>query len=239
VDYIVKPLVPFTLRAKVAWFVELYQRTRRDQRQAEQVRQTDRSGLEETLAQERSRLREQQECLVEMHGGTAIARSEGLGKGSEFIIRLPLVKYDQPVPVAGPAGATELHPVSAVRALRILVVDDNVDAAQSLALLLRAYGHQVVDVVHDGPSAVEAILTKKPSVVLLDIGLPGMNGYEVAQRVLAEVVEQPPQLIAITGYGQESDKTKAQEVGIAHHLVKPVDPNRLYEILSVLAESSV
>jgi PAS domain S-box-containing protein len=177
--------------------------------------------------------------LVEMHGGTATARSEGLGKGSEFIIRLPLVKHEQPVPVARPAGAAELHPVSAGRALRILVVDDNVDAAKSLALLLRAYGYEVVDVVHDGPSAVEAILTKKPSVVLLDIGLPGMNGYEVAQQIHAQVVEQPPQLIAITGYGQESDKVKAEEVGFAHHLVKPVDANRLHKILSVLAESSV
>ena len=93
--------------------------------------------------------------------------------------------------------------------MRILVVDDNVDTAQSFALLLRAYGHEVVDVVHDGPSAIEAILTKKPSVVHLDIGLPGMNGYEVAQRVEAQEAEQKRQLIAITGYGQESDKTKA------------------------------
>ena len=126
----------------------------------------------------------------------------------------------------------------AIASRRILVVDDNVDAAESLALLLRAYGHEVVDVVHDGPSAVEAILTKKPSVVLLDIGLPGMNGYEVAQRVQAQEVEQKPHLIAVTGYGQESDKTKAQEVGFAHHLVKPVDPNRLHTILSGLAERS-
>ena len=175
--------------------------------------------------------------LVEMHGGTAVAHSEGLGKGSEFIIRLPLLKHDQSVPVAAPAGAAELPAVPAGKALRILVVDDNVDAAESLALLLRAYGHEVVDVVHDGPSAVEAILTKNPSVVLLDIGLPGMNGYEVAQRVQAQEVEQKPQLIAITGYGQESDRTKAQEVGIAHHLVKPVDPDRLHEILSELAEN--
>ena len=87
-------------------------------------------------------------------------------------------------------------------------------------------------------SAVESILTQKPSVVLLDIGLPGMNGYEVAQRVHEQEVEPPPQLIAVTGYGLESDKMKAQEVGIAHHLVKPVDPNRLHELLSVLAEKS-
>jgi CheY-like chemotaxis protein len=122
--------------------------------------------------------------------------------------------------------------------LRILVVDDNVDAAQSLALLLRAYGHEVVDLVHDGPSAVEAILTKKPSVVLLDIGLPGMNGYEVAQRVRGQEIEQPPHWIAVSGYGLESDKMKAQEVGIDHYLVKPVDPNQLHELLSVLAEKS-
>ena len=118
------------------------------------------------------------------------------------------------------------------------MVDDNVDAAQSLALLLRAYGYEVVDVVHDGPSAVEAILTKKPSVVLLDIGLPGMNGYEVAQRVHEQAVEQPPHLIAVTGYGRESDKLKAQGVGIDHFIVKPVDPNRLHQILSMYVETS-
>jgi PAS domain S-box-containing protein len=176
--------------------------------------------------------------LVEMHGGSAVARSEGLGKGSEFIIWLPVVKSEHAVPLATPSRTAGLPPVPPGRALRILVVDDNVDAAQSLALLLRAYGHEVVDLVHDGPSAVEAILTKKPSVVLLDIGLPGMNGYEVAQRVHEQEVEPPPHLIAVTGYGLESDKMKAQEVGIAHHLVKPVDPNRLHELLSVIGETS-
>jgi PAS domain S-box-containing protein len=176
--------------------------------------------------------------LVEMHGGSAVARSEGLGKGSEFIIRLPVVKSDQAVPVATPSRTAELPPVPPGRALRILVVDDNVDAAQSLALLLRAYGHEVVDVVHDGPSAVEAILTKKPSVVLLDIGLPGMSGYEVARRVRGREVEQPPHLIAVTGYGLESDKMKAQEVGIDHYIVKPVNPNRLHELLSMIVAKS-
>jgi len=176
--------------------------------------------------------------LVEMHGGSAVARSEGLGKGSEFIVRLPLVKSEQPVPAATPSRTAELPPVPAGRALRILVVDDNVDAAESLALLLRAYGHEVVDVVHDGPSAVETILTKKPSVVLLDIGLPGMSGYEVAQRVHEQAAEQSPHLIAVTGYGLEADRMKAQQVGIGHYIVKPVDPNRLHELLSELAEES-
>jgi PAS domain S-box-containing protein len=176
--------------------------------------------------------------LVEMHGGSAAAHSEGVGKGTEFIIRLPVAKSDQAIPIATPPGTTELPPVPAGRALRILVVDDNVDAAQSLALLLRAYGHEVVDVVHDGPSAVQTILAKKPSVVLLDIGLPGLNGYEVAQRVRGQKVEQSPHLIAVTGYGAEADKTRAQEVGIDDYLVKPVDPNRLHELLSGLAAKS-
>ena len=176
--------------------------------------------------------------LVEMHGGSAAARSGGVGKGSEFIIRLPVMKPEQAVPIATPPGTTEQPTVSAGRRLRILVVDDNVDAAHSLTLLLRSYGHEVVDVVHDGPTAVETILTKKPSVVLLDIGLPGMNGYEVAQRVRGQEVEQVPHLIAVTGYGLEADKTKAQQVGIDHYLVKPVDPNRLHELLSVLAQKS-
>jgi PAS domain S-box-containing protein len=176
--------------------------------------------------------------LVEMHGGSAAARSEGTGKGSEFIIRLPVVKPQPGVPVVTPSATSELSPVPSGRALRILVVDDNVDAAQSLALLLRAYGHEIVDVLHDGPSAIEAILAKKPSVVLLDIGLPGLNGYEVAQRVRGPQVEPSPHLIAVTGYGQEADRLKAQEVGINHYLVKPVDPNRLHKLLSDLAEKS-
>jgi PAS domain S-box-containing protein len=173
--------------------------------------------------------------LVEMHGGSVVARSEGAGKGSEFIIWLPVVR---PAVVATPSKSAELPRVPAGRALRILVVDDNVDAAQSLALLLRAYGHEVVDVVHDGPSAVEAIRTKKPSVVLLDIGLPGMNGYEVAQRVHEQEIEPPPHLIAVTGYGLESDRLRARQVGIGHYIVKPVDPNRLQEILSMIGERS-
>lgn len=174
--------------------------------------------------------------LVEMHGGSAVALSEGLGKGSEFIIWLPVVKSEQAVPDARRPETSERPPVASGRALRILVVDDNVDAAQSLALLLRAYGHEVVDVVHDGPSAVEAILSKKPSVVLLDIGLPGLNGYEVAKRVRGQEAEPPPHLIAVTGYSQEADKRKAQEVGIGHYLVKPVDANRLQELLSMIGE---
>jgi PAS domain S-box-containing protein len=175
--------------------------------------------------------------LVEMHGGSVAAHSKGVDKGSEFIIRLPVVRDEHVVRIAPPPATTKLPPSPSGRALRILVVDDNVDAAESLAQLLRAYGHEVVDVVHDGPSAVETFLAKRPSVILLDIGLPGMSGYEVAQRLRGQEVEQSPHLIAVSGYGLEADKIKAREVGIDHYIVKPVDPNRLHELLSVLAEN--
>ena len=176
--------------------------------------------------------------LVEMHGGSAVARSKGQGNGSEFIILLPLAKPETSVSVATPSRTTQQPQVPFQKALRILIVDDNVDAAKSLALLLRVYGYEIVDVVHDGPSAVNAILTKKPSVVLLDIGLPGMNGYEVARRVHEKQIMQRPHLIAVSGYGTESDKLKAQEVGIDNYLVKPVDPGQLHEILSGIVERS-
>jgi CheY-like chemotaxis protein len=176
--------------------------------------------------------------LIEMHGGHVVARSDGLGKGSEFTFWLPLVKRERPKAVTAIPKLNK-QPLSPMeKRMRILVVEDNVDAAHSLAQLLRTTGHECVDVVHDGHAAVEAILAKKPFVVLLDIGLPGMNGYQVAQEVQRQGVEPRPHLIAVTGYGLESDELKAKEVGIDHFIVKPVDPNRLHEILSGIAAKS-
>jgi signal transduction histidine kinase/DNA-binding response OmpR family regulator len=166
--------------------------------------------------------------LVEMHGGSVAAFSPGPNRGSEFVVRLPVV-VDGPkeqAPAGGPAGTR------GTPSLRVLVVDDNVDAAESLALLLRMMG-QVVRTVHDGVSALGAAESFQPDVVLLDIGLPRMDGYEVArqlrQRGLTDTL-----LVAVTGYGQEADLARSREAGFDRHLVKPVDPDTLAELFSSL-----
>ena len=165
--------------------------------------------------------------LVEMHGGTVEAQSAGPGQGSEFTVRLPI--HEVVKPVAHPAR----HPhARQLRQLRVLVVDDNVDAAQSLAMILRSSGHKVVDVIYNGPEALQVILTKKPDVVLLDIGLPGMDGYEIAERVRERPELKDMRLIAITGYGLETDRQRSRDVGIECHLVKPVDPAELQAVLA-------
>ena len=169
-------------------------------------------------------------ALVEMHEGSVDVSSAGLGRGSEFVVRLPVQEApeaDQPT-TAAPA-------TSSSASLRLLVVDDNVDAADSLAMLLRLGGHEV-QVAYTGPTAVQAALNNRPHVVLLDIGLPGMNGYEVAKRLCEQAEMQKAVLIAMTGYGQESDKERARESGFDHHMVKPVDPTQLQNLLALLVE---
>jgi signal transduction histidine kinase/ActR/RegA family two-component response regulator len=157
--------------------------------------------------------------LVERHGGTVRAASEGRGKGSELAITLPA--YVRPVEVAPvvetPAAAAE--PVFSPR--RVLVVDDNRDAAEMLSEALSLAGHDV-HMAHDGPSALEAADQLRPSVVFLDIGLPVMDGYEVARRLRDRRWDDPPTLVAITGYGQPSDRAHASQAGFDRHLVKPV-----------------
>ncbi len=163
--------------------------------------------------------------LVELLGGSVAAYSEGTNQGSEFVVRLPLVDpLPPPLKVAAPAP-----PESAGR--RILLVDDNQDSSRSLAVLLRAAGGEV-ELAFDGPSALEAALRAKPDVVLLDIGLPGMDGYEVAQRLRKEVGLEKTLLIAITGYGGEDDRRRSQEAGFNAHLVKPVDLAALQTLLA-------
>jgi CheY-like chemotaxis protein/two-component sensor histidine kinase len=163
--------------------------------------------------------------LVELHGGTVEARSEGLGCGSAFVVTLPLPREPRAIaPVRPPQTAR------APAARRILVVDDNLDAAESLALLLRLRGHDVRE-VHDGPAAVREASTFRPDAVLLDIGLPGMSGYEVAERIRAEAWSHAAVLVAVTGWGQEADKRRSRAAGIDHHLTKPVDLARLDELL--------
>lgn len=155
--------------------------------------------------------------LVELHGGTVSASSDGPGCGSEFVIRLPL-KVEYPAPAAPPAPP---RPEAAAVSRRVLIVDDNQDAAKALSLLLKFTGHQTLT-CPDGPSALDAASAFRPDVVLLDIGLPGMNGYEVAQRLREHPDTQRTVLVALTGYGAEEDRRRSHEAGFDHHFVKPI-----------------
>jgi signal transduction histidine kinase/response regulator RpfG family c-di-GMP phosphodiesterase len=174
--------------------------------------------------------------LVQLHGGSVQATSEGLGKGSEFCIRLPaLVDRPAPAPVDGEGSPS--HP-SAGRRVRILVVDDNDAAADSLAMLLRLWGHEV-HTVYDGTTALEAASTQRPELVFMDIGLPGMDGYEVARLLRQRWDRNKMVLVAITGYGQEEDRRRAREAGFDLHMVKPVDPDQLQEVLASIGTESL
>lgn len=171
--------------------------------------------------------------LVALHGGRVAATSRGVGQGSEFTLWLPLRRGGEfgvgDAPRAPAAG--ELAPVGD----EILVVDDNVDAAVTLAQLLQTAGYRV-NVAHDGPAALKLSSERAPRTAILDIGLPGMSGYELAERMRVELRGACPRLIALTGYGQESDRERAFEAGFDWHLVKPVDIARL---LAYLREARV
>jgi PAS domain S-box-containing protein len=166
--------------------------------------------------------------LTELHGGRALARSDGLNQGSEFVIELPLLE----TATRDPARPTPRdHPAPVSRPLRVLIVDDNIDAAEMLAEWLGAIGHQV-DVAADGPTALERAATFRPEVALLDIGLPVMDGYEVARRLRELAGCEATRLIALTGYGQESDHDRSRRAGFEDHLVKPVDLDAITQAVS-------
>jgi len=167
--------------------------------------------------------------LVSLHGGSVEARSDGPGRGSEFVVRLPLAAGQL---AAHDWDGRDARP-AAVAPRRILVVDDNRDAADSLGMLLKFLGADVCT-ANDGPAALEAFRTYRPSVVLLDIGLPEMDGYEVARRTRQQPEGGDVTLIALTGWGQEEDRRRSKEAGIDHHLVKPVDLNALEKLLATL-----
>ena len=167
--------------------------------------------------------------LVHLHGGEIHASSEGLGKGSTFIVRIPLM--DAAAQADESAAVDNNQPVLAAAAWRILVVDDNTDAAESMAILLGVYGH-TVEIAYDGPSALQMVQSFKPDLVFLDIGLPGMNGYEVARRIRDELRMSHVKLIALSGYGTENDQLRSKESGFDRHLVKPVDPRTLPGIIA-------
>jgi len=168
--------------------------------------------------------------LVEMHGGTVTASSV-LGQGSEFVVRLPVV----PPPLPEPSlPATEKAQPSRP-SLRVLVVDDNVDTVTTLAMLVQESGHDV-RTAYDGSSVLEAALDYRPNVVLLDIGLPGLNGFEVAKRIRQQPALQNTVLVAMTGYGQDSDRKRSHEAGFDHHLVKPGDFGTVLQLLATASE---
>jgi signal transduction histidine kinase/CheY-like chemotaxis protein len=166
--------------------------------------------------------------LVHMHGGSVRAYSPGPSKGSEFVVRLPLVSA---AAVPAEAGLNKLPSVASPAPCRLLVVDDNQDAAASLAMLLRLDGFEV-QAAFDGPAALDAALHFRPGVVLLDIGLPGMDGYEVARRLRTQPDGVKLLIIAVTGYNQEDDRRRSREAGFDHFLVKPVDPHELAALIA-------
>jgi len=163
--------------------------------------------------------------LVAMHQGTVSAESEGIGRGSTFSIRLPRVAAQEK------GTADRVAPTAPKR--RILVVDDNSDVADSLAMLLRLDGHEV-QVAYSAPETFEAVQRMRPEAVFLDIGLPQMDGYEIARRLCADPAAQGVHLIALTGYGQEHDRERAREAGFVAHLIKPADIEAVNQILASL-----
>lgn len=169
--------------------------------------------------------------LAEMHGGSITATSAGLGLGAEFTVRLPTV----PAPVE--SEAPRPADTAPVTAQKILVVDDNRDTAHAAALLLEASGHEV-QTAHDGPTALEIARQFRPQSILLDIGLPGLNGYEVARTLRSEGFEQTT-IVAISGYGQAEDRQRSREAGFDHHLVKPVNHRVLLDVLRAGRTSNI
>ncbi len=172
--------------------------------------------------------------LIEMHGGTVDAKSAGLGKGSEFIVRLPLSQVEpQKESDNDRDGQPQLDFSSPGH--RLLVVDDNEDAANSLAVLLRLKGHQV-KVAHHGRAALEIAQNYRPDMIFLDIGMPGMDGYEVARRLRQHPDLKNVVLAALTGWGQQEDRRRSAEAGFDHHLVKPPEPKVVESLLGDLGQ---
>jgi PAS domain S-box-containing protein len=162
--------------------------------------------------------------LVQLQGGTVAVTSEGLGKGSEFIVSLPLAK-EFAVDEQGPESRQ-----SSRLQFRILVVDDNYDSADSMSMMLRSLGAEV-QVAHSGPAALRELETFRPHIALLDIGMPGMDGYELARRIREQSAFRDLVLIALTGWGQEEDRRRSFAAGFDHHLIKPMDIDTLQEVI--------
>jgi PAS domain S-box-containing protein len=168
--------------------------------------------------------------LVELHGGSVTVNSGGPGRGSEFTVRLPVVEP------ALPAVASAAAPARPAVPQRVLIVDDNDDGAESLSMLLQFDGHETLK-AHTGPEALDAAARFRPDVMLLDIGLPGMSGYEVCRRIRREPWGQAMLIVALTGWGQEEDRKRSEEAGFDTHMVKPVDHEMLLRLLASIPGS--
>ena len=169
--------------------------------------------------------------LMELHGGTIEAASAGAGKGAEITLRLPRVAAPRSLRPEPRSSSPYARP------LRVAIIEDSLDTAESLGLLLDLLGY-AVSVAHSGARGVEVVKKVKPDVVLCDIGLPEMDGFEVARVLKADPATAGCHLVAITGYDQEEDRQRATEAGFEHHLVKPVDPDRLFELLAGYARQA-
>jgi len=173
--------------------------------------------------------------LVEMHGGVIDAASDGPGKGSTFTVRLPVVAAEPEAglgAVSSPAGSLSQNP------LRILVIDDNIDVAQTVGWMLETIGHEY-RLIHEGKRAVEAARAFRPDAVLLDIGMPDMDGYAVCEALRAESLLKNTVVIAQTGWGRDRDRSTSRQAGFDHHLVKPVSLEALEQLLSAIADNRV
>ena len=165
--------------------------------------------------------------LTEMHGGTVVARSDGDGLGSTFVVTLPTIPdgvhaVDEPSPSSRPAPP----------ARRVLVVDDNRDGAESLAMMLELAGHEVA-LAYDGLEAIERAAQFRPEVILMDVGMPRLNGLDATRRIRQEPWGKASTIIALTGWGQECDREQSREAGCNGHLVKPVALDELHRMLDV------
>ena len=170
--------------------------------------------------------------LVELHGGAVRVYSEGAGRGSEFVVRLPLLEADHPV--QPPASVEQARAGSerpqGPRPQRVVVVEDQDDVREAMKALLEGWGHRV-EAAPDGLSGVDLIVRSRPEVALVDIGMPGLDGYSVARRVRAELGSQSPRLVALTGFGREEDRERARRAGFDSHLTKPAGPLELQRVL--------
>jgi CheY-like chemotaxis protein len=169
---------------------------------------------------------------VQLHGGAVRAYSEGTGRGSEFVVRLPLLETQEALPPL-PRDEVEKEENGALRPahpLRVVVVEDQDDVRDALVALLEGWGHRV-EAAADGAGAVELIVGSRPDVALVDIGLPGLDGYSVARRVRAELGPGSPRLVALTGFGRDEDRDRARRAGFDTHLTKPAGPKELRRVL--------
>ena len=173
--------------------------------------------------------------LTEMHGGTVEVTSGGEGKGSEFKVQIPIARQDTAEPADPRPGARRPIRTQAPPDCRVLIVDDNIDSAAMLNLLLPGWGY-VTAVAHSGTEAIQRARQFKPHIILLDIGLPEMSGYEVAQRLREDPDQASTVIVALTGYGQEEDRRRTQEAGFAAHLTKPVDVESLNRMLIAVCD---